>query len=446
MVQYRHHGYGKDWVLIGCLEDVPEDLMASISYVLGKAAAGERIYFDECVRLYQEADLLELGMAANAARKLRVPDNIVTYLVDRNINYTNVCITACQFCGFYRPPGHEEAYVCSREELAEKIEELIAWGGTRILLQGGHHPDLPLKWYTDLLSWLHHTYPTIELDCFSPSEISHISEVSGLSIREVLKALQAAGLQGLPGSGAEILDDDIRSRFSPKKLKTDAWLAVMREAQAIGLNTTATMVIGFDEEITHRVRHLQRVRDLQDYSLREHGNGFIAFISWTLQYRDMVSLGRRFRDGYPLTAHEYLRHAAIARLFLDNINHHQASWVTQGPKIGQIALAFGLDDFGSTMLEENVVSAATYGSHTSMTVAEIHALIRDAGYIPAQRDTAYNILQIFDNPSEPSHTVDDRSGDHKPPESGTSYPEHHRASVDAVHADKLEVPTAAGPN
>jgi dehypoxanthine futalosine cyclase len=371
--------------------------MVSTPYLLGKAAAGERLYFDECVQIYREADLLELGMAARAARKLRVPDSIVTYLVDRNINYTNVCVTGCHFCGFHRPPGHHESFVCSREELAAKIEELIQWGGTRILLQGGHNPDLPLSWYIDMLSWMRETFPTIELDCFSPSEIAHLSELSGLSIREVLSELQDAGLQGLPGSGAEILDDEIRNRFSPKKIKTDPWLVVMREAQAVGLNTTATMVIGFDEDIEHRVRHLQRVRDLQDYSLREHGNGFIAFISWTLQYSEMISLGRhRFKHVYPLTAHEYLRHAAVSRLFLDNVQHHQASWVTQGPKIGQTALAFGLDDFGSTMLEENVVSAATYGTHISMTGQEIQALIRDAGYLPAQRDTSYNILQMFD--------------------------------------------------
>lgn len=371
------------------------------AYLLEKAASGERLFFEECLQLYREAELLELGMAANAARQARVPGRIVTYLVDRNINYTNVCLTNCQFCGFSRPPGHPEAYVTSKEELGRKIEELIQWGGTRILLQGGHHPDLSLDWYVDTLEWLSTTYPSIELDCFSPSEVAHIANLSGLSIRDVLIKLQDAGLAGLPGSGAEILDDEIRERFSPKKLKTEEWLVIMREAQALGLTTTATMVIGFDEEFEHRLRHLQRIRDLQDYSLREHGNGFVAFISWTLQYSEMVAIGRsRLKNPHGLTPHDYLRHAAVARLFLDNVPHHQASWVTQGPKIGQVALAFGLDDFGSTMLEENVVSSAIQGTQPNMTEHDIQALIRNAGYTPAKRDTSYNLLYIFDKVEE----------------------------------------------
>ncbi len=372
---------------------------ASTQHILEKAAAGERLYYDESLHLYREADLLELGMAARAVRQLRVPGRIVTYLVDRNINYTNVCTTRCQFCGYHRPPGHPEAYVCSKTDLATKIEELIEWGGTRILLQGGHNPALTLPWYVDLLNWLRDTYPTIERDCFSPSEIDHIAKASGLSTRDVLLDLQDAGLQGLPGSGAEVLDDEIRDRFSPRKLKTDAWLKIMREAQEIGLNTSATMVIGLDEALEHRMRHLQRIRDLQDYSLREHGNGFIAFISWTMQYSETSALGS---NGHKesVTAHEYLRHAAIARIFLDNILHHQVSWVTQGPKIGQISLEFGMDDFGSTMLEENVVSAVKGGMAPSMSEAEIHRYINNAGYTPAKRDTAYNLVYVYDSSEE----------------------------------------------
>jgi cyclic dehypoxanthinyl futalosine synthase len=377
---------------------------ASLSYLLEKAAAGERLYFEECVRIYREASLLELGMAANATRQIRVPGSIVTYLVDRNINYTNVCTTNCQFCGFHLPPDHPDAYVSSKAELSQKIGELVQWGGTRILLQGGHNPALSIDWYIHILQWLRQTFPTIELDCFSPSEIAHIASISKKSTHDVLAELQAAGLQGLPGSGAEILDDEIRNRVSPKKVKTDNWLHIMREAQELGLNTTATMVIGLNEAIDHRVRHLQRVRDLQDYSLREHGNGFIAFISWTMQYNEKTSLGRsQTNGGLPTTSQEYLRHAAVARLFLDNILHHQASWVTQGPKVGQIALAFGLDDFGSTMLEENVVSSATDGLPPSMTEGEIHAIVRDAGYTPAKRDTSYNLLRVFDNPADSPH-------------------------------------------
>jgi cyclic dehypoxanthinyl futalosine synthase len=379
---------------------------ASVHYILDKAAAGERLYFDEAQQLYRDAELIELGMAANAARQLRVPGRIVTYLVDRNINYTNVCTTNCQFCGFYRSPGDAEAYVRSRAELADKIEELIQWGGTRILMQGGHNPELGIEWYTDLLQWMHRTYPEIELDCFSPSEIAHLAQISGCTIREVLTELRDAGLQGLPGGGAEILDDEIRARFSPKKQNTDGWLTVMREAQKLGLNTTATMVIGFGETIEHRLRHLQRLRDLQDYSVREHGNGFNAFIAWTLQHSDMTSVGRsRFKDAYGSTPHDYLRHIAISRLFLDNLVHHQASWVTQGPKIGQVSLEFGLDDFGSTMLEENVVSSAAYSTHNCMGEGEIHSLIRDAGYTPAKRDTAYHLMRIFEDPADSPPTA-----------------------------------------
>lgn len=373
----------------------------SVSYLLDKAAAGERLYYDECLQVYHEADLLDLGLAAKAARQLRVPGRIVTYLVDRNINYTNVCTTRCRFCGYHRPPGHPEAFVSSRDDLARKIEELMDWGGTRILLQGGHNPNLSIDWYVGLLQWLRDTYPSIELDCFSPSEIAHIAQREGMSTRDVLEALQDAGLQGLPGSGAEILDDEIRNRFSPKKLKTDGWLTIMREAQEVGLNTTATMVIGLDEDFAHRMRHLQRVRDLQDYSLREHGNGFIAFISWTMQYSDASDLGRTLFNGSPsVTPHEYLRHAAIARIFLDSILHHQSSWVTQGPKVGQVSLEFGMDDFGSTMLEENVVSSVGQDTCSFMSERQIQAFIRDGGYIPAKRDTSYNIVRVFDDPED----------------------------------------------
>lgn len=402
---------------------------ASTAYLLDKAAAGERLYFDECIQIYREADLLELGMAAKATRHMRVPGNIVTYLVDRNINYTNVCTTRCQFCGFHRPPGHPEAFVATSEELSAKIDELLEWGGSRILLQGGHNPDLTLDWYVNLLYWLRSTYPSIELDCFSPSEITHIARFSGLSTREVLCELQDAGLQGLPGSGAEILDDEIRDRYSPHKLKTEDWLAVMREAQELGLNTTATMVIGLDEAIEHRIRHLQRIRDLQDYSLREHGNGFIAFISWTMQHSDKTNLGRgKFKGFYGITPHEYLRHAAVARLFLDTILHHQASWVTQGPKIGQISLEFGMDDFGSTMLEENVVSSAVREELPPfMTEMEIHTLVRDAGYTPARRDTSYNLLHVFEDGDDETDSVlayQAESNHHVPL---ASVPSHHTA-------------------
>jgi len=375
--------------------------LRTVDYLLDKAAACERLSFDEGLALYREADLLQLGMAANAARQLRVPGRIVTYLVDRNINYTNVCTTDCSFCGFYRPPGHAEAYVRTKEELGQKIQELVDAGGTRILMQGGHHPKLQLDWYVDLLGYIRANYPTIEIDAFSPSEIDNFTQVFGMSTREVLQTLMAAGLSGLPGGGGEILDDEIRSRVSPKKQNTAGWLGVMREAQALGLATSATMIIGFGEALEHRLRHLLRLRDLQDESLREHGNGFTAFISWTVQHSEMTSLGRsRHRERYGATPHEYLRHAAISRLVLDNFVHHQASWVTQGPKIGQVSLEFGIDDFGSTMLEENVVSSAAHDTYNCMNEGDIHAFIRDAAYIPAKRDTRYNLLRVFENPAD----------------------------------------------
>ncbi len=371
----------------------------NVDAILKKAVQGERISFEEAVFLYRNADLDALADAAHQVRCQKTDPHIVTYLVDRNINYTNVCITNCQFCAFYRPPGHPEAYVRSYEDIARRVEELIAWGGTRILMQGGHHPDLRLSWYEDLLRFLSTTYPEIEIDAFSPSEVEHIADVEGMTVREVLERLMAAGLKGLPGGGAEILDDEIRNRISPKKQNTDGWLNVMRIAQELGLATSATMVIGFGETVEHRIRHLQRLRDLQDESLRKHGNGFTAFIPWTAQISEANSLGRsRFRDRYGADYDEYLRHTAISRLFLDNFTHIQASWPTQGEAVARRALYFGADDFGSTMLEENVVSAASAytAGKPRMSVYDIHQHILQAGFWPAQRDTRYNIVRTFD--------------------------------------------------
>ncbi len=371
----------------------------NVDTILNRAVDGHRLTFEEAMILYQEAPLDALAEAAHRIRQQKTDPHVVTYLVDRNINYTNVCITNCQFCAFYRPPGHPEAYLRSFEDIGRRVEELIAWGGTRILMQGGHHPDLPLSWYEELLHFLSSTYPEIEIDAFSPSEIDHIARLEGMTIRQVLERLMAAGLRGLPGGGAEILDDEIRSRISPKKQKTAGWLNVMREAQALGLATSATMVIGFGETVEHRIRHLQRLRDLQDESLAAHGNGFTAFIPWTAQVSEANSLGRsRFRDRYGADYDEYLRHTAISRLFLDNFTHIQASWPTQGEEIARKALYYGADDFGSTMLEENVVSAASAytAGKPRMSVYDIHQHILKAGFWPAQRDTHYNIVRAFD--------------------------------------------------
>ena len=377
----------------------------NLDFLLDKAAAGARLSPEEGLVLYRDADLLDLGLAADAVRQLRVPSNLVTYLVDRNVNYTNVCTTNCQFCGFYRSPGHPETYVRTYEEINDKLSELASVGGTRVLMQGGHHPDLPLAWYTGLLRFLREHNPTIELDCFSPSEIDNFATVFKMTIPEVLIELKAAGLAGVPGGGAEILDDEIRRRVSPLKQSAAGWLDVQREAQRLGLATSATMVIGFGETLEHRLNHLIKLRELQEYSLNEHGNGFTAFIAWTVQHSELTSLGRsKFRENYGATATEYLRHTAMSRLMLDNFKHLQASWVTQGPKIGQVSLKFGIDDFGSTMLEENVVSNAAHDTFQRMGEREIHHYVRDAGYIPAKRDTHYNILQVFEN-AEDSENV-----------------------------------------
>jgi cyclic dehypoxanthinyl futalosine synthase len=371
----------------------------SAALALERAVAGERLDPAAAQAIHDAAPTAELLAAADARRRTRVvPADRVTYLVDRNINYTNVCITDCQFCAFYRPPGHPESYVNSRAVLAEKISELVAVGGSRILMQGGHHPDLHLAWYEDLLRWIRATFPTIEIDAFSPSEIQHISDVEGMPAGTVLDRLIAAGLEGLPGGGAEILSDDVRGRISPKKQSADGWIEMMRLAQERGLATTASMVIGFGESTVHRVEHLERLRQRQDQALATHGNGFIAFIVWTAQF-EHTSLGSsRFRPQFGAGPEAYLRQLALARLYLDNFAHFQASWPTMGPEVAAQALRAGADDFGSTMLEENVVSAA--GTvRTRMDAAEIQAAIRAAGFVPAERDTRYRIRREFREPA-----------------------------------------------
>jgi cyclic dehypoxanthinyl futalosine synthase len=378
-------------------------IQTQIEDILARVHDGGRISYDDGLFLYQHADVLDLAAAANARRQQLVPGNRVTYLVDRNINYTNVCITDCQFCNFYALPGDTaKGYVNSKAVLGKKIEETLALGGTRILMQGGHHPDLPYEYYIDLVNWIHTTYPAIEINAFSPSEIQHISNISGKSWHTVLSELKAVGLSGLPGGGGEILDDEIRQRISPKKIMTDDWFGVMKVAHELGLVTTTTMVIGLREELRHRMNHFQRLRDEQDDSLARFGIGFNAFISWTLQIENTPLERSRFADEYGGTSTEYLRHTAMARIFLDNIPHISASWPTQGAKVGQLALHFGCDDFGSTMIEENVVSAAGAITKVSplMEPAEIHRQIRAAGFIPAKRDTSYNVLHVYEDPEE----------------------------------------------
>lgn len=382
---------------------IDSTIQTQMDGILARVKDGGRINYDEGMLLYQHADVLELADAANARRQQINPGDLVTYLIDRNINYTNVCVTDCQFCNFYALPGDsKKGYVNPKPVLGRKIEETLALGGTRILMQGGHNPDLPFDYYLDLVNWIHTTYPAIEINAFSPSEIQFMSIISGKTYFEVLSELKAVGMRGLPGGGGEILDDEIRKRVSPKKIMTDDWFAVMKAAHELGLTTTTTMVIGFREEIRHRMNHFQRLRDEQDNSLKRFNNGFNAFISWPVQIENTPLARSRFAEEYGATSTEYLRHTAVARIFLDNIPHISASWPTMGAKVGQLALHFGCDDFGSTMIEENVVSAA--GAITKVSPAmepkEIHRQIRGAGFIPAQRNTHYDILKVYETPEE----------------------------------------------
>ena len=363
-----------------------------------KVSSGSRISREDALALYQESELLEIGQLANIQRQRSNPGNTVTYLVDRNINYTNVCNTDCSFCAFYRhDPKHPESYVLTKEQLAKKIEETLALGGTRILLQGGHNDDLPYDYYLDLISWIHDTYG-IDLNAFSPSEIQQMQKVSGKSCETILRELKQAGLTGLPGGGAEILDDEIRLRVSPKKIRSQDWIDIMEVAQSIGLITTASMVIGFGEEIKHRMNHLDLLRNLQDKSIKNGYPGFNMFISWTLQMNENTSMGRsRHADSYRVSAVEYMRNIALCRIYLDNIQNHQSSWPTLGPEIAQMGLNFGCNDIGSTMMEENIVSKA--GGHTKdkwfMSPEELRSYIRGAGFIPAERNSACQILNTF---------------------------------------------------
>jgi cyclic dehypoxanthinyl futalosine synthase len=332
----------------------------------------------DCTALLESHDIALIGAAADTIRQRRHPDNIVTYIIDRNINYTNVCNVVCTFCAFYRRPGAPDTYVRTVDEICEKIDETIALGGTGVLMQGGLHPDFGIKWYEDLLRTLHAKYPQFQLHCFSPPEIHNIHLISGLDYETIMSRLKDAGLYSLPGGGGEILDDEVRKRVSTK-CTTDEWLAVMRAVHRVGLRSTATMMFGIGDTVEHRVRHLQRIRDLQDET-----GGFTAFISWTFQ-RENTALGRRIKD--EPTGIDYLKMLAVSRLFLDNIENFQSSWLTQGLKLGQVALRFGANDMGSIMIEENVVSAA--GAHHRADERMLRYLIREAGFIPQQRDILY---------------------------------------------------------
>ncbi len=338
-----------------------------------------RVTPSQALDLFRSDDLIGLGMEADAVRKRLHPGNVVTYQIDRNINYTNICTEYCSFCAFYRPAGSPEGYLQPVESIYQKIDETLALGGTGILMQGGLHPELKMDYYEHLLSSIKRQYPQLHLHCFSAPEILNLAEICGLTVHDTIARLRDAGLDSIPGAGAEILDDEVRFRIARLKCRTEEWLDVHRTAHQLGLRTTATMMFGCGETLQHRVNHFERIRRLQ-----EESGGFTAFIPWFFQ-RENTSLGRFVKE--EATAVEYLKVLAVSRVYLDNILNVQASWLTPGQKVCQIALRFGGNDVGSILIEENVVSAA--GCTNTSTEEELRRLIADAGFRPVKRDTLY---------------------------------------------------------
>jgi cyclic dehypoxanthinyl futalosine synthase len=358
---------------------------ASLDELLQKVWDGQRISQAEAMRLYQ-LPLEELGALADRRRQIAKKEaygsrgnEIVTYIVDRNVNYTNVCNVYCKFCAFYRTEKDDDAYVISLEEMDRKIEETIALGGTQILMQGGHHPKLSKQWYLDLLSHIKEKFPQVNIHGFSPSEFIHFREVFNEPLEKIISDFKVTGLGSIPGGGGEILVDRVRQRISPLKAMSDDWLEVMNIAHRLGLNSSATMMFGHVETIEDRIEHLERLRVQQDKS-----KGFTAFIGWTFQAENTKLRAPT------VGAHDYLRTQALARIYLDNFPNVQSSWVTQGLEIGQVALKFGANDLGSIMIEENVVSQA--GTTFRMTVADMQRLIKELGYEAHQRDNWYRLL------------------------------------------------------
>jgi cyclic dehypoxanthinyl futalosine synthase len=351
----------------------------SLDTLLSRAADGERLSAAEGERVIAEGSLFDLGLAADAVRKRKHPHGVVTYIVDRNVNYTNVCTTSCRFCAFYRPVGHPEGYVLSREVFGKKLQEVVDAGGVQILLQGGLNPDLRIEWYEDLFRWIKKEY-RLGLHALSPEEILFLGRMEGLTTREVLGRLHAAGLDSVPGGGAEILVDRVRRKIAKAKCTSEEWLGVMRVAHQMGLRSSATMMYGTVDTARDRVNHLLKIRDLQDET-----GGFTAFFCWDFQHEQ----GTRITAGDTGT-HLYLRQQALARILLDNVDHVGASWVTQGPEVGQVALRFGADDFGSVMFEENVVSSA--GTTFGMNAEGMESRIRAAGFRAARRNVRYEWL------------------------------------------------------
>lgn len=351
--------------------------------ILGKRLEGGRLSLEDGVLLYN-ADLLKLGKAAQTLVKRANPEGQVTFIVDRNVSYTNACVLDCDFCAFYRSPGHAEAYTLSHEVIFQKIQELVDLGGTQVLIQGGVNPELPLDYYLDLLRAVKAKFPTVHIHSFSVVEFNMIARKNRLPLEEVFRLFKEAGLNSIPGGGAEILVERVRKLISPKKASSDMWIDVMRTAHKCGLKSTATMVFGHLETIEERILHLLRIRGLQDET-----GGFRAFIPWTLSPQGTP----RMSHFKPAGGQDYLKTIAISRLMLDNIEHVQSGWLTEGLKLGQIALGFGADDMGGTLIEDKVLEPTGIQVHTRRE--DLVRLIREAGYRPAQRDTNYKILQVF---------------------------------------------------
>jgi len=391
-----------------------------VQEIANKVSQGGRVGAAEALELYRHAPTHLLGRLADGIRARKHPDGIVTYIIDRNVNYTNVCVARCNFCAFYRPVGSAEGYVLGFEEIFHKIDETIAVGGNQLLLQGGHNPDLPIAWYEDLFRAVKSRYPDFKLHALSPPELLHISKINQLPVAVVIARLVAAGLDSIPGGGAEILVDRVRKLLNCySKASADEWLDVMRHAHRAGLRTTATMMYGTVETEEERVEHMMRLRDLQDET-----GGFTAFITWSYQPEHTE------RGGTEATGVDYLRTLALARIVLDNFDNLQASWVTQGGKVGQLSLAYGANDMGSVMIEENVVRAA--GAAYCMDEVEIVVNVEDAGFMPKRRNMHYEILgdPIFrerDVPRMLALGTARADGDTSVPEELRQYPARSRA-------------------
>jgi cyclic dehypoxanthinyl futalosine synthase len=356
--------------------------------ILQRAADGGRISRDEALLLYTDAPLHPLGEAADTVRRRRYPDGIVTYIIDRNINYTNVCVTACKFCAFYRAPRHAGGWSHDTEEILRRCGEAVALGATQVMLQGGHHPEYGVEYYESLFAAVKAAYPTLVIHSIGPSEILHMAKVSDVSIEEALRRIKAAGLDSIAGAGAEMLPARPRTAIAPLKESGERWLTVMEQAHRLGLESTATMMMGTGETNAERIEHLAMIRDVQDRT-----GGFRSFIPWTYQPENNHLKGRT-----QATSLEYLRLIAVARLFFHNVDHLQSSWLTTGKDVGQVSLHMGVDDLGSIMLEENVISSA--GARHRSRLTELVELIRTAGRIPAQRDTLYNRINVHWTPAD----------------------------------------------